>query len=413
MNSRNKEKKYILQSSFDQIKKAMIVQPILRTGRRYFTFFIYLSAVPSLSCKYMNEQRSSRTTVLMDVAPNVIGQCSVIKLELEYRSDKMILNLLDKLCTTQFNIWWASVHTSDRMEKSIAERRLEDDNTPWSVKWLLSEGYRVTDQLSAEDIKIIYSYQDLLYASLQALIACDIIVDVMAALKEAICGNTTSPQPVKLPELHNYTLIPKVLVTPTRTIFLPPEVVQFNRVMRQYKPENFITVSFRDEDDTRLTGPSPLYLEEPVQRIKTFLLQGLMVGGRKYEFLGCSNSQLRIHGCWMYSQDPSNPVMVEEIRQWMGDFSQIHCLAVYVARLGQFFSSSTNTIDLSGDKYTITEVADVTHNDYCFTDGVGSIAVDTANEVGCDYMHKYKYMCDIFGVIMFGCSLMQPLSTRG
>ena len=23
------------------------------------------------------------------------------------------------------------------------------------------------------------------------------------------------------------------------------------------------------------------------------------------------------------------------------------------------------------------------------------------------------YMCDIFGVIMFGCSLMQPLSTRG
>ena len=23
------------------------------------------------------------------------------------------------------------------------------------------------------------------------------------------------------------------------------------------------------------------------------------------------------------------------------------------------------------------------------------------------------YKCDIFGVIMFGCSLMQPLSTRG
>ena len=28
------------------------------------------------------------------------------------------------------------------------------------------------------------------------------------------------------------------------------------------------------------------------------------------------------------------------------------------------------------------------------------------------YFFPY-YICDIFGVIMFGCSLMQPLSTRG
>jgi RNA-dependent RNA polymerase len=368
---------YILESSFDQIKKAVIVQPGMNNGRRCFTLYIYLSAVPFLNRKF--EQQFARMTELPDTPASTIGRCSVLRLELVNSTEETkMLTLMDKLYTSQFNVWWASIRCIPR-EQGDVDNHLENGQTPWSIKWLLSDGYRISDQLTVDDIALLHQHQDKLYAALQGQLVRDIIVDVMCVFKEVL--RETMISPVQLPKLPNYTLIPKVLVTPTRLIFLPPEVVQFNRVMRKYNPENFITVSFRDENDRSMTSSSPRSLEEPVKRIKNFLLRGLMVGGRKYEFLGCSNSQLRIHGCWMYSQDPANPVTVDEIRRWMGEISDIHCVAVYVSRLGQFFSSSTNTIDLSGDDYTITEVPDVVRNGYCFTDGVGSIAVDTAKEV--------------------------------
>ena len=46
-----------------------------------------------------------------------------------------------------------------------------------------------------------------------------------------------------------------------------------------------------------------------------------VLGGRDYEYVGCSNSQMRSHGCWFVQ--PSWRGNAEDIRQWMGDLSRI------------------------------------------------------------------------------------------
>ena len=158
--------------------------------------------------------------------------------------------------------------------------------------------------------------------------------------------------------------------------------MRLNRVLRKYGAHNFITVLFSDENQELLAPTSQLALKMIMERIKHIFMTGLTITGRTYEFLGSSNSQLRRNGCWMYARDNNIEDTVQDIRHWMGDVANIRCVALYMARLGQFFSSSTEVVDLSNDGYTIEEIEDVKRNGYCFTEGAGRIAKDIANEVG-------------------------------
>ncbi|KAK2154539.1 hypothetical protein LSH36_266g04077 [Paralvinella palmiformis] len=138
-----------------------------------------------------------------------------------------------------------------------------------------------------------------------------------------------------------------------------------------------------------------------MERIKQILMTGLTIKGRTYEFLGSSNSQLRRNGCWMYARDNNIEDTVQDIRHWMGDVANIRCVALYMARLGQFFSSSTEVVDLSNDGYTIEEIEDVKRNGYCFTEGAGRVAKDIANE-GCK-RYGIKDNCSAFQIRLGGC----------
>ena len=46
----------------------------------------------------------------------------------------------------------------------------------------------------------------------------------------------------------NLLLIRRINITPTRILFQPPELNTSNRVLRKFNPDNFVRVSFRDED---------------------------------------------------------------------------------------------------------------------------------------------------------------------
>ncbi|KAK2138990.1 hypothetical protein LSH36_2154g00000 [Paralvinella palmiformis] len=89
-----------------------------------------------------------------------------------------------------------------------------------------------------------------------------------------------------------------------RVISLPPETVQMNRVLREYVAPKF-RQAIEDE------------------RLKTFLLEGFRIGGKTYELLGCSNSQLRQHVCWMYAKERDSGITVEDFRHGMGDVANI------------------------------------------------------------------------------------------
>ena len=115
-------------------------------------------------------------------------------------------------------------------------------------------------------------------------------------------------------------LIKRAVITPTRLLLYPPEVMVKNRVLRQYENEtdHFLCVSIRDEDLSKLSagrGSLDLLLDD-VNRV---LNGGLGIAGQQFHFLGSSNSQLRNHSCWFVGPR----LQPDNIRRWMGDFRHI------------------------------------------------------------------------------------------
>ncbi len=70
------------------------------------------------------------------------------------------------------------------------------------------------------------------------------------------------------------------------------------------------------------------------ERIKNILINGINVCDRNYQFLAFSSSQLREHSCWMFAA-PDSITTVDSIREWMGDFRNIHPVAKYAARVSK------------------------------------------------------------------------------
>ena len=169
----------------------------------------------------------------------------------------------------------------------------------------------------------------------------------------------------------------RLLITPTMVRGLSAQWGVGNRVVRHWGSDRFIRVIIRDEDLSLLSGANRIRI--PVSQIVDFLRQDLVIADRHYHFLGCSNSQLREHGLWMYAGDAQEGPTVDTIRHWMGDLSQERCVATYVSRLGQFFSASRNTIKVD----CVEMIHDVKSESgkYCFTDGIGKISPLLAKKV--------------------------------
>jgi RNA-dependent RNA polymerase len=69
------------------------------------------------------------------------------------------------------------------------------------------------------------------------------------------------------------------------------------------------------------------------KHIKSLMTDGLNICGQKYKFLAFSTSQLREHSCWMFHQRHVSTISCEAIREWMGDFQNIHPVAKMAARV--------------------------------------------------------------------------------
>ncbi|UJR07128.1 hypothetical protein I4U23_011416 [Adineta vaga] len=176
-------------------------------------------------------------------------------------------------------------------------------------------------------------------------------------------------------ELHpvnvNSFLIRKVYITPCTIFYEGPYYEERCPVTRRFEQQQdgFLRVSFRDEDYRKLQYTNA-EMSQLYDRMKAILINGVNVCDRRYNFLAFSSSQLREHCCWMFSS--MNNVSVETIRNWMGDFRNIHPVAKMAARLGQSFSTSKKGLELTNQEYR--KISDVYVNGVCFTDGIGIIA---------------------------------------
>lgn len=115
-------------------------------------------------------------------------------------------------------------------------------------------------------------------------------------------------------------------------------------------------------------------MNEVFTHVKRVLSNGIIVGDRKYEFLACGNSQFREHGAYFFAPLPHYPT--SKVRDWMGMFKDIETVPLYLARLGQCFST---TRAIHADIPPITETKDIKRNGYNFSDGVGRLSTPLAH----------------------------------
>lgn len=180
--------------------------------------------------------------------------------------------------------------------------------------------------------------------------------------------------------------IHRVQITPSKVYFYGPEINVSNRVIRHYSEDidNFIRVSFVEEDCGKIYSAdlAPRSVNEKrtklYMRILDILRNGIAIGDKRFEFLAFSSSQLRENSAWMFAS--KRGLTATDIRKWLGDFSKIRNVAKYAARLGQSFSSSTETLTVRADEVEI--IHDIENAaGYLFSDGIGKISAEFARRV--------------------------------
>ncbi|KAG2067060.1 RdRP-domain-containing protein, partial [Suillus decipiens] len=184
----------------------------------------------------------------------------------------------------------------------------------------------------------------------------------------------------------------RVTVTPTRLILEGPNILQSNRVIREYEgyEGNFIRVDFRDEDrlqyrwDREVDGASFVR-----RRVGGLLNDGFELAGKHFDFLAYSSSALREHAVWFVSSfqhDTKGLVNAHTIRDSLGDFSGcIYSPSKYAARMAQAFTATDSSVKIHRSQWS--EMPDIVENGVMFSDGVGTVSDELGNLI-------WQTLCD-------------------
>ncbi|XP_021360712.1 uncharacterized protein LOC110455096 isoform X2 [Mizuhopecten yessoensis] len=374
----------MFQIPYSQIEDRLVAQRHESSWDIYFG----LKYVPKVF-NVSNAKNQIREVSIHPINPEDLGNTSVIRLtipdnnvsELPAAKDKPdVWPILARFKQRGFSLSYANV--TDKMphkEDLTRKVRFKTFDLEYGWQCLLSGGFKVTDTITPHSIKTLRRNK------------LDLTADVFHHMASTAENTqffdfenvlTESLQQVRHLEADSdelpphFTMSRRLVVTPTRLIPLFKEPIVKNRIIRQYNDENFIRVIFRDEDFTRLSA-SGNALNIISERIRTFLDGGFTIGDRKYEFLACSNSQLREHGVWFFC--PYDDITSESIRNDIGDLTSERCVATYVSRMGLCFSASKATVAV--DDRSVKYVSDITNESYCFTDGIGMISVSLAEKV--------------------------------
>ncbi|CAN6248973.1 unnamed protein product [Urochloa humidicola] len=186
----------------------------------------------------------------------------------------------------------------------------------------------------------------------------------------------------------------RIHITPSKIYCLGPEEEASNYVVKYHSQyaSDFARVTFVDEDWSKLS-PNALsarieqgFFSTPLKtdlyhRILSILKEGFRIGPKKYEFLAFSASQLRGSSVWMFASNDS--LSAESMRRWMGHFNDIRSVSKCAARMGQLFSSSRQTFEVSSYDVEVIPDIEVTTDGtkYVFSDGIGKISSRFARQI--------------------------------
>jgi len=192
----------------------------------------------------------------------------------------------------------------------------------------------------------------------------------------------------------------RVTITPTVIIFHIQEAELSNCILKRHRTiaeDYFMRVTLSDE-----LGEPTKNLRYISQRVFLPYVKEINILSRKFKFLAFSPSQLRSNSYWMFSEDNTEKLTVNDIHREIGNLERIRNPAKYAARLGQLFSSSYSVLNLKDPKIQLKEIPDITikrgDKEYNFSDGVGKISMNLLRDIRL----KMKVMNDI-SVIQIRC----------
>ncbi|RKP08055.1 RNA dependent RNA polymerase-domain-containing protein, partial [Thamnocephalis sphaerospora] len=174
----------------------------------------------------------------------------------------------------------------------------------------------------------------------------------------------------------------KVVITPTKMYVLDPVVELSNAILRNFNlhADRLLRVQFLDESFYGIQGDERS--TQLLNQLFTILLRGIRIGGRFYEFLAFSSSQLREFGCWFIApEEGANGITAEQVRTWLGDFSDIDIIGKFAARMGQRFSSTHAVLELRNEDFKETPECIATLTNTTYSDGVGRMSCGVARHV--------------------------------
>ena len=207
--------------------------------------------------------------------------------------------------------------------------------------------------------------------------------------------------------LHpNRGLIHKATVTPLGIYLSGPYWETKNRVLRKHAKytDNFLRVEFAEETGDPVTyDPTSSTDQIYLQRFKDVLNSGFVVGGHHFEFLGFSHSSLRSQSCWFMAPittDDGETLNARSIIPTLGDFSQILSPAKCAARIGQAFSDTLTSIQISS-KY-VESIPDIERHGRTFSDGVGTLSQSIMHKIWSQYAHHATVKPTVFQIRFAG-----------
>jgi RNA-dependent RNA polymerase len=146
-------------------------------------------------------------------------------------------------------------------------------------------------------------------------------------------------------------------------------------VIRTYPgaEDYFLRVSFKDETSLQFRFEKEIDGQQFVRDRVGGLAKGhLIIGGRKFFYLGYSMSALKEHAVWFMSpflHSDGTKVTPESIRSSLGTFTKVlKCPSLYGARMSQAFSATEPSVTVESAELIL--IDDIERNGSCFTDGM-------------------------------------------
>ena len=303
MNTWNKdETHYQFDIQYDDLDDFILLDPSsLPCG--YNAYFM-LKRPPHLYKIQQNSRRSGKTIeerVISTEYFNVrtIGKSSVLHLVIAKKENQRFHDTVLRFHDLGKTIHWAFIEVEDPERGRAPLLNIFAGNfvMQYACLCLWSRGYVVTDRASGLSEVLVnlaphqYKKAEKSLFQLSLQIENDRFID----LRQQFRQNT-----MKLTELDGFSsedyencfFVRRLIVTPTRRLFMQPELAFGNRILRHFGGEYCLRVVFRDENFFKLSSFEVSQTEEISERLEDCLLSGIHLPPRHYQFLACSNSQL-------------------------------------------------------------------------------------------------------------------------